>query len=85
MPAQLSHQRRTRSPQRLSDDDWQATINRVRSEFDEMPCLRVTTEQACALFGLTSPSADWILNSLIEEGFLVQTADGQYLRRHGRT
>jgi hypothetical protein len=84
MTVQLSHQWRTRSSQRLPDEDWEATLARVRSEFDEMPCLRVTAEQARALFGLSSPSCDWILNRLTENGFLVQTADGQYIRRNAR-
>jgi hypothetical protein len=65
----------------MSEPVWEATIHRVRSEFDEMPCLRVTRDQACVLFGLAGDASDWILNRLAEEGFLVQTPDGQYLRR----
>jgi hypothetical protein len=61
---------------------WRATVRRVRSEFDEMPCLRVTRQQARVLFGLTDSTSDWILNRLAEEGFLVQTPDGQYVRRN---
>jgi hypothetical protein len=61
---------------------WRATVLRVRSEFDEMPCLRVTRDQARVLFGLTGSASDWILNRLAEEGFLVQTSDGQYVRRN---
>jgi hypothetical protein len=76
MPVELDHPWQTRSPQRLSEDDWQATMARVRGEFEEMPCLRVTPEQARALFGLSSPGADWILNRLTEDGFLVQTSQG---------
>jgi hypothetical protein len=61
---------------------WRATVLRVRSEFDEMPCLRVTRDQARVLFGLTGSASDWILNRLADEGFLVQTSDGQYVRRN---
>jgi hypothetical protein len=57
-------------------------MTRVRSEFDEMPCLRVTPEQARVLFGLPGPASGSILNRLAEEGFLVQTPDGQYVRRN---
>ena len=80
---QLSHPWHPRSPERLPDGEWKATVVRVRSEFDEMPCLRVTPEQARVLFGLPE-TADAILNRLAEEGFLVQTPEGQYVRRHPR-
>jgi hypothetical protein len=84
MPVQLSHQWQSRNPQRLADAEWEAVLARVRSEFDEMPCLRVTSDQARALFGLSRPSSDWILNRLTDEGFLAQTPDGQYVRRNAR-
>jgi hypothetical protein len=80
---QLSHPWHPRSPQRLPDGEWKAAVLRVRSEFNEMPCLRVTPEQARALFGL-SEAADPILSRLAEEGFLVQTSEGQYVRRYPR-
>ena len=84
MPVQLSHHWQARSPQRLADAEWAAMLARVRSEFDEMPCLRVTPDQACVLFGLSRPSCHWILNRLMDEGFLGQTPDGQYVRRNAR-
>ena len=70
-----------RGPERMSDPVWQATVSRVRSEFDEMPCLRVTPEQARVLFGLSDSASDSILTRLAEEGFLAQTPGGQYVRR----
>ncbi len=70
-----------RSQERMPDGVWHETMMRVRSEFDEMPCLRVTPAQARLLFGLSRSASDWILNRLAEEGFLIQTEDGQYLRR----
>jgi len=66
----------------MPEPEWQATVTRVRGEFDEMPCLRVTREQARLLFGLSGNASDCILNRLVEEGFLVQTAEGQYVRRN---
>jgi hypothetical protein len=71
-----------RSPERLPEPLWRATVQRVRSEFEEMPCLRVTRDQARVLFGLTGSTSDWILNRLAEEGFLVLTPEGQYVRRN---
>jgi hypothetical protein len=70
-----------RSPYRLPDLIWRATLSRVRSEFDEMPCLRVTEEQARILFGLPEPASGWVLKTLASEGFLMCTSQGEYLRR----
>jgi hypothetical protein len=69
-----------RSPQRLSDPEWAATLLRVRAEFEEMPCLRVSVGEAQALFGLTEPLSNWVLTRLIGDGFL-EYRNGEYLRR----
>ena len=72
-----------RSPQRVPDEVWQATVTRVRGEFEEMPCMRVTPEQACALLGLRQPISTWVLERLADEGFLSRTGQGEYIRRNG--
>jgi hypothetical protein len=70
-----------RSPARLPDPVWSATLDRVRSEFEEMPCLRVTLEQARLLFGLPGQTSSWILLRLAKDGFLVRTDAGEFVRR----
>jgi hypothetical protein len=70
-----------RSTDRVSDPEWTSTMNRVRAEFDEMPCLRVTREQARSLFGLSDSLSEWVLNRLAREGFL-ESRNGEYARRH---
>jgi hypothetical protein len=70
-----------RSGERVSDGLWHATLLRVRSEFDEMPSLRVTGHQARMLFGLHGLLCDWVLDRLHAEGFLSRTDDGVYIRR----
>lgn len=70
-----------RSCDRLPDGLWHATLCRVRSEFDEMPSLRVTCDQARLLFGLPASVCEWVLARLHEEGFLTRTTDGVYVRR----
>jgi hypothetical protein len=65
----------------MPDSIWAATVTRIRSEFEEMPCLRVTCRQARMLFGLSASASAWILNHLVRDGFLEQTADGEYMRR----
>ena len=56
-------------------------MQRVRSEFEEMPCLRVTREQASTLFGLHGMTCDWVLGKLVDDGFLAVTSSGEYLRK----
>ena len=60
---------------------WQAAVNRIRAEFDEMPCLRVTLLEARRLFGLPDPAASWVLRRLVSDGFLVRTDRGEYVKR----
>lgn len=70
----------TRSANRMPDVEWHATVSRVRGEFKEMPCLRVTAEQARVLFGLREP--DDVLATLRRDGFLDCTPQGEYVRRN---
>ena len=77
----FQHLWHARSPYRLPDLIWQASVDRVRAEFEEMPCLRVTIPDACRLFGLRDPAASWILRRLAADGFLTQTVRGEYMRR----
>ena len=70
-----------RSPGRLPDPLWQATLARVRGEFSEMPCIRVTPAQACVLLGLPPSASESVLERLTQEGFLARTPQGEYMRR----
>ena len=81
MLTSLSDSQRARSPERLPDQVWHATIRRVRAEFNEMPSVPVNADQACALFGLREPRSTWILLRLRDEGFLTQTTAGGFVRR----
>jgi len=77
----FEHSWHARSPYRLPDLLWLAAVNRIRAEFDEMPCLRVTLPEARRLFGLPDPAATWVLHHLADDGFLVLTDRGEYIRR----
>jgi len=70
-----------RSPLRIPDEQWHETMRRVRSEFEEMPCLRITLRQACMLFGLSETVSSWVLSCLARDGFLERVRDGEYVRR----
>ena len=70
-----------RSPHRMPDGLWHAALDRIRAEFEEMPCLRVTLPEARRLFGLADPTVAWVLRQLAREGFLDRTERGEYVRR----
>ena len=59
-----------RSPNRLTDHEWHATILRVRGEFQEMPCLRLTGRQAQRLFDLRADVCQRLLGALLRDGTL---------------
>jgi len=45
-------------------------IERVRGEFNEMPGLRLTPEQAARLWGLDAGSCSEVLRALVSSSFL---------------
>ena len=53
-------------------------LQRVRSEFKEMPCLRLTRGQAQRLFGLRADVCARVLAGLVDEGTLTCGPDGRY-------
>jgi hypothetical protein len=55
-------------------------VRRVRSEFLEMPGLRLTEPQARRLWTLEPSLCNDILRELVENGFLLRTRDGAYVR-----
>ena len=71
-----------RRPGRLPDEEWLGTLRRIRSEYDEMPCTRLTPDQARTFFGLQNDDASRaLLDRLTADGFLVRTPLGEYVRR----
>ena len=55
-------------------------LQRVRSEFVEMPGLRLTEPQARRLWGLDRASCEMLLDTLVRSRFLSRTRDGSFLR-----
>jgi hypothetical protein len=62
-----------------------AGLLRVRSEFTEMPGLRLTLLQAMRLFDLGREACERVLRTLVEEGTLRLYPDGRYGRRDVRS
>jgi hypothetical protein len=50
-------------------------LRRIRAEFSEMPCLRLTRAQAQRLFGLRPDVCDRILATLVAERLIVRDND----------
>jgi hypothetical protein len=53
-------------------------IRRVRSEFTEMPGLRLRVDQAQRLWNLDRSSCEMLLSSLVEAKFLRRYSDEAY-------
>lgn len=60
--------------------DVRAALNRIQSEYTEMPEMKLTEHQVCRLLGLPPDACDVALATLVQAGFLVQTRDGAFLR-----
>lgn len=55
-------------------------VGRIRAEFQEMPGVCLTLQQARRLFGLPEDACARILSGLAREGLLRRKADGSYGR-----
>jgi hypothetical protein len=53
-------------------------VRRVCGEFTEMPCLRLTCEQAQRLFSLRRDVCERLLATLVQQGTLTYSRDGRY-------
>ena len=60
--------------------EFEAVLRRVRSEFVEMPGLRVTPAQATRLWGLEGDACQKVIKALIDASFLRWTPAGAVTR-----
>lgn len=59
-------------------------LRRIKSEFVEMPGLRLTSAQAQRLGGFDAEFCDAILGALVDARFLLKAGDGTFVRAdHG--
>ena len=54
-------------------------VRRARSEYLEMPGLRLTSAQAQRLWGLDRRNCDELLSTLTQGHFLARTRDGAFI------
>jgi hypothetical protein len=59
----------------------EALSRRVRSEFLEMPGLKLTLRQAARLWGLEENRCQAVIEDLMRSKFLARTSDGAIVRR----
>lgn len=60
--------------------DYHKLVERVRSEFLEMPGLTLTPAQAARLWGLDPKSCQYVINALVDSTFLRWTPSGTVVR-----
>jgi len=59
--------------------DFHQLVRRVRSEFNEMPGLRLTPAQAARLLGLDQPAYQRVIDALVGADFLRRAPDGSIM------
>lgn len=65
----------------MNRTDFRDVLMRIQMEYVEMPGLKLTLFQARRLWTVPIELCQAALGALVATGFLVQTADGAYLRR----
>ena len=60
-----------------------ALVERIRGEFNEMPGLQLTLQQAARLWGMEAAACRSIVDTLVEASFLRWTATGTIVRTEG--
>lgn len=65
-------------PDRRKGESREQLLRRVRAEFAEMPCLRLTCGQAQRLFALRRDVCERVLATLVDEGTLTRGCDERY-------
>jgi DNA-binding IclR family transcriptional regulator len=72
------------SERRAAGDESTMLLSRIRSEFLEMPGLKLTVRQAARLWGLERATSERLLARLADAGFLWRSRDGAYTRMSER-
>lgn len=62
------------------EESVERLVRRLKSEFLEMPGLKLTEAQARRLWALDATSCASVLDSLVKTNFLFKTRDGAFMR-----
>ena len=60
--------------------DFTNMVERVRSDFTEMPCLELTLAQAIRLWHVGADDCRFVIDALVDEGFLSWTTHHTIVR-----
>ena len=63
----------------VRESNLRNVLMRIRSEFQEMPGLRLTDVQAQRLWCLDRTTCELVLSQLVEEQFLQRLSGGHYV------
>jgi hypothetical protein len=77
---QIAHSEWSTSDRR-DPESREHLLRRIRSEFEEMPCLRLTAAQARRLFGLRYDICERLLQVLVSDRTLTYGRDQRYKLR----
>jgi len=58
----------------------QSGLERIRAEYQEMPGLRLTSDQVARLCGVERSSCQQLLEALVDTRYLERSSDGRYGR-----
>jgi hypothetical protein len=64
----------------MSPLELRAIVERIRSEFLEMPGLQLTMPQAARLWGLDISACEQVVDVLVQSAFLRRTGSGAVTR-----
>jgi hypothetical protein len=67
----------------MSPIELRAVVERIRSEFLEMPGLQLTMPQAARLWGLDVSACEQVVEVLVQSAFLRRTGSGAVTRADG--
>jgi hypothetical protein len=62
------------------EESIERLVRRLKSEFLEMPGLKLTEAQARRLWALDAASCSYVLDNLVKTNFLFKTPDGAFMR-----
>jgi hypothetical protein len=77
----FSHGQLLLTGDRRDHDSRDRLLLRIRDEFREMPCMRLTEAQSARLFGLSKAVCSRVLATLVSEGTLWIGSDGRFVVR----
>ena len=84
MPAAPDHIRVGEGERAMGEGETARWLQRIRTEYFELPNLHLTLPQMRRLWGLSGSACETLVNALVEQRFLVKADDDSYVLRRTR-